>query len=281
MKKNINLSLFLIWALLAVVACNTSSPLLAMEQRRQEWETKLTSKAKELITAFKNGDEGAKVKLLEGLDSQELIDRALEISSYHSAHQHCDFLVAQKIIADYVPSQRGLGKALLKSSYDGPYELVTLLLEKGLRGDPVSLALTEAAKGRGSRNTHVVKALLDAGADANYQNENGNTPLHNAVWDGQWPLGSLDHPPVRWRVGIVTILLKKGANLHIKNLCGSVPWDIAAPMPKQLIKEEIARRHGADALHKVSQIEQGKNPSRPFVEEEIGQIFKFLSSDSR
>jgi hypothetical protein len=64
--------------------------------------------------------------------------------------------------------------------------------------------------------TEQVKILVDAGADINFQNNDGSTALHVASFFG--------------RPEIVKILLDKGADKSIKNKYGATPYDgVAGP----------------------------------------------------
>jgi hypothetical protein len=62
--------------------------------------------------------------------------------------------------------------------------------------------------------TEMAKVLLDAGADINFQNNEGSTALHVASFF--------------CRPEIVTLLLSKGADKTIKNKYGSTPYETVA-----------------------------------------------------
>jgi ankyrin repeat protein len=59
-----------------------------------------------------------------------------------------------------------------------------------------------------------VQLLLDAGANPNDPNEQGNTPLHWAVWRGR-------------SVKIITMLLDRGADVNVKRKDGRTPYALA------------------------------------------------------
>lgn len=60
----------------------------------------------------------------------------------------------------------------------------------------------------------VAKILIDAGADINFQNNDGSTALHTSAF--------FCHPD------IVKMLLDKGADKTIKNKYGATPYDMVA-----------------------------------------------------
>jgi ankyrin repeat protein len=66
------------------------------------------------------------------------------------------------------------------------------------------------------------RILIDAGADLNFQNNDGSTALHTAAF--------FCHPD------IVKMLLDKGADKNIKNKFGQTPYEMVA-MPFDLVKE--------------------------------------------
>jgi hypothetical protein len=69
-------------------------------------------------------------------------------------------------------------------------------------------------------NREMVKLLVDAGADVNYANETGDTPLSNACVDGS--------------IEVVRYLLEKGANIANVDLFGATIFDRARDHPELL-----------------------------------------------
>jgi len=59
----------------------------------------------------------------------------------------------------------------------------------------------------------MLQFLIDSGADINARNNNGNTPLHEAVW-----VGSLES---------VKILVTAGADTESENEYDATPFDLA------------------------------------------------------
>jgi ankyrin repeat protein len=79
----------------------------------------------------------------------------------------------------------------------------------------------------------MAKLLLEAGADVNARDEQGNTPLQRAVDEG-------------WRGGleVAELLVSKGADVSAKNRRGETPLSMAkAKGRKELV--EFLRKHGA------------------------------------
>ena len=71
------------------------------------------------------------------------------------------------------------------------------------------------------RTWELVKILLEAGADPNAVDEDGLTPLHLAcAEETEWYIFGNCDP-----VSIIELLIKYGANIHLRNRWGRVPAD--------------------------------------------------------
>ncbi|WP_285400090.1 ankyrin repeat domain-containing protein [Lysinibacillus sp. fls2-241-R2A-57] len=75
----------------------------------------------------------------------------------------------------------------------------------------------------------VAECLLDHGALIDSTENNGNTPLHTQVSDGEE------------RIDIIQLLLKRGANREIKNVFGEIALDIARSREETLIMKELLK----------------------------------------
>ena len=86
--------------------------------------------------------------------------------------------------------------------------------------------------------------LLNAGADVDAKDADGNTPLHYAVWG---------------REDVVTLLLRHGADMSLKNKDGYTAEDFAnfsrSQLSQKLLREEPARR-AAEKQKKEEQRDQ-------------------------
>ncbi|MCY4173941.1 MAG: ankyrin repeat domain-containing protein [Cyanobacteria bacterium MAG CAR3_bin_5] len=127
--------------------------------------------------------------------------------------------------------------------------------------DPNAL-LRSAAE---ANNLTVLKVLLDAGADPNARNENGETPLHEAVTRGNWGVVKLpgERLPRGWwssggNLEVVKLLLDAGADLNARDPDGATPLHLAAyednpEAMKVLLNAGVAPntrdKHGATPLH--------------------------------
>ena len=135
--------------------------------------------------------------------------------------------------------------ALFRATRSTDVTLIKLLVEKGAnpsvktkdQSTPLMVAaglgaprggdeeVTEGA-GRGDP-LEVVKIFLEAGADVNAVNEQGNTAIHYAAQGG--------------RNRIIEFLASKGAKLDMKNKAGKTPLDLAAgPGPQGRYTSEAA-----------------------------------------
>jgi ankyrin repeat protein len=93
----------------------------------------------------------------------------------------------------------------------------------------------------------IARLLLEAGADVDAVDRNGNTPLWRAVFD----YSDENHEP---GARVLEILLKHGADLNKKNRHGMSPRSVAANnvSVKPVLKEAIARAAGPAPLKKTS-----------------------------
>ena len=113
--------------------------------------------------------------------------------------------------------------ALHYAAYYGKTDMVRLLIESGANvnirdidehnglssgSTPLALAARETFS---ENSSEVVDALLTAGADPNIQDDDGNTPLINAVRSHSEYFSTLEH---------VAKLVEAGADLEIKNVKG-------------------------------------------------------------
>jgi hypothetical protein len=75
----------------------------------------------------------------------------------------------------------------------------------------------------------VAKLLLEHGADPNAQDKHGNTPLHDAAFEGH--------------VGIIKLLLDHGADPTAKNKDGDTPLDLARRRGHRKVVSLIEKFH--------------------------------------
>ncbi len=104
-------------------------------------------------------------------------------------------------------------------------EMLSLLLE-GQRDETKVLALGDALSWMNPRDVTIdrVRLLVDMGANVNYRNFNGNTPLH----------GIILHAPSRElqvNLEIIAFLIEKGANVNARTDNGTTPLTRAAAHP--------------------------------------------------
>lgn len=259
-----------------------------IEEARRAEEEPLKKSVQELKAALISENDGAIRRLLESSNKQEIIDGTLKNLSRSftvSLLANPDTNRAiKKLITDYFPSKEAIGAALIAiaEKSDAP-DLVTLLLQQEPTWEDINAALSAASTSPGFHSLAIIKELIDQGhASVDYQGRPyGNTPLHAAVHQIRWPTGSSARTIER-RKKIIRYLLSSGVNLHAKNLRGERPWDIASPEAKELIKNEIRRRHAVRVLRQIGPIQQGDAASRRRLsEEEIAYIMSFLPGQER
>jgi ankyrin repeat protein len=106
--------------------------------------------------------------------------------------------------------------SLLLAVENGNLPIIRLVLEGGADPNHKNSFKVSPLQMAVSRGTHVeiLTTLLKAGAKINDADEDGNTPLHDAVVKRYEPSKVL---------GIITTLLKAGADVHAKNSKGNTP----------------------------------------------------------
>jgi len=173
-----------------------------------------------------------------------LIDKGIEVDvtdNSGSSPLHCttfsDNIGAAKVLVERGANLRlsdhtsGITPHLWASSYDSP-QVLSLLLSKGvdpnyMAPDNGSHALISACHYANTDELpKSVPILIEHGANINYRDGGGNTPLHWAVnWFGGPPL--------------VDYLLKNGADPTIKNNKGLTALDEAKAANKQKLIDLI------------------------------------------
>ena len=97
-----------------------------------------------------------------------------------------------------------------------------------------------AATGK-KTSPELVKALIDAGAEVNVQDNEGNTPLHFSV-----KRINREKLPARDYEGIVRLLLENKADVHIVNIAGASPLHTAVAFRADPSAVEMLIKAGAD-----------------------------------
>jgi ankyrin repeat protein len=93
----------------------------------------------------------------------------------------------------------------------------------------------------------IVAALIDAGAEINVQDNEGNTPLHFAmkrINRDKLPLPAYD--------AIIRLLLERKADIHIVNRCGQTPLHTASAFRADPAAVELLIQAGSDVNLKTS-----------------------------
>jgi ankyrin repeat protein len=139
-----------------------------------------------------------------------------------------------------VEAERGLVNAFAPdgfyplglAAFFGHRPIVEFLLKNGA---DVRLAARNAQKvtalhaAVARRDLQIVKMLLEAGADANAQQERGFVPLHDAAGNGSGPL--------------IELLLKHGARVDAKSDEGKTPADMAMERGHTDLAEMLGKAH--------------------------------------
>jgi ankyrin repeat protein len=128
------------------------------------------------------------------------------------------------------------GRTLLHAAaYSGNLEVVQRLIEYhptyiNARDEGGFTPLLIASEGSNSKDGSVLRLLLEHGADINVQNQDGKTPLHEAL-----TYGALE---------VVRLLLKHGADVEAKDNYGKTALQVAAEYGHNKVVE-LLREHGA------------------------------------
>jgi len=161
------------------------------------------------------------------VDAIELVDALLAHRANPNAVLRAPLLARQHNFGD---AALGAGATpLMRAAKNADLALMRVLLAHGAdpnRATRAGMTPLLFAMGPGRRKSakdtlDAVKACLDAGANVNATNANGETPLHAAVAQGD---------------GLVRLLSERGANLEAKDKQGRTPLDVAlgvgAPAPQ-------------------------------------------------
>lgn len=148
------------------------------------------------------------------------------------------------------------------AAYQGTLDSIELLLNAGAdvnaqnaNGD-TSLHTVATIKSENKQAIQVIYALLDAGADVNAQNANGDTPLHTAIHSGN--------------LNIINTLLNSGADVNIANKEGVTPLTKAIFNDSPEVTHEI-QKNIVEALTDTKKIDF-KGAHKDLLEEVLTQI---------
>jgi ankyrin repeat protein len=117
----------------------------------------------------------------------------------------------------------------------------------------------------------LVRALVDAGANINAQDNEGNTPLHFSV-----KRINREKFPTQDYEGIVRLLLDKKADVHIVNVGGATPLHTAAAFRADPSVVEMLIQAGADVNKKASASTGGWTPLHGAAARNSGSIVAVL-----
>ncbi|KAJ4861397.1 ankyrin repeats (3 copies) domain-containing protein [Trichoderma breve] len=133
---------------------------------------------------------------------------------------------SQLLFRDY--SSNEWGNHAVASSSGPPKDLLDLAIELNFAPSVRDLWLIQAAE---NGQKHIIKMLLDNGADVNARGPDDQAPLWWAAWGGQKE--------------IALLLLDNGANIEIVDFWGQTPLWIAAEMGQANLVELLVTK-GAD-----------------------------------
>ncbi len=132
-------------------------------------------------------------------------------------------------------------------------------LRRLLQDDPTVVGRTEAGvlphwrwtllhnATAGTSSLEIVAALIDAGADVNVKDNEGNTPLHFAMKR----MVGREKLPVQTYEAIIRLLLEKKADIRAINLSGATPLHTAAAFRADPAGVELLVQAGADVNAKA------------------------------
>jgi len=201
-----------------------------------------------------------------------------------------------------MPSQMTAAPLLILAANHGPSpEIIVLLIKKG--ASPIT-ATSRGWTALHSAATHgyteIIEALLAAGVPANIQNDLGYTPLISAIHGGSLPAARLlvsrgadvdlgDKwlgPPLHnailhnvqnSRLGIIELLLERGADTSGRNAAGETPLHVALRGrggPTRNVVELLVKR-GADLN---AENKKGETPMALAKKSGDASLVKFLIS---
>ena len=144
----------------------------------------------------------------------------LTIASYHQRLSTVKYLILQGASIDFRPQDDDT--ALMIAAHHGHADVFNLLLDHGAD-------ITRKRFGGAS-------VLHEAVADVSPNNLDGKSRIINVLFDKNFPIDTADdeghtalyHAALIGTLTLVTLLVKRGANLNAKNEWGDVPLDKAA-----------------------------------------------------
>ena len=144
------------------------------------------------------------------------------------------------------PDAPELIRALHSACANGNEELASLLIEHGVNvnaRDERGKSALECAVA--ALETHIIKLLILKGAEVNAMNNDGYTPLHQAIEsevdEDMYPSDGIRKRPMG---EIVKLLIESGANVNAKTLEGETPLHFALSLNHKAA-QVILREHGA------------------------------------
>jgi len=188
-----------------------------------------------LLAQSGTGDITAVRRLLgQGINPNHHIAYATRVPLVEAAaegHTACvNALIAAGCNVNVIVGKSKPTSALVMASARGHLPTVDTLLKHGAVvdyvSDPRHTACTALSWAVLYKRVEVVKRLLQAGADPNYQAQHGDTPLHLAVERGS--------------VELIVILLKHGANPELASRSGYSPRRLALARGKSRVIKAIA-----------------------------------------